>query len=396
MPIETYTTMILKNADDLLIKGKILILAPENSTLSSLNNLIIRNAQNLGFFQIDTSLSNSPLLFFEFLHGTLHPFYLKPTTEDKIRSLVRRTIFFWDNNAIRTPYLVAFNRTLKSIHEEVPFRMSIKITPITNFQFELDITLYPVLFQLIDQWYIRQEHVDFDFVAPKLLSYNARLIDSFSTGVMGKIIEKPHFINIRSKQQIFISHSKNDNALKDFVNIPISMTHVKAIYEEYEGLSHGKITRQKIISDINECAAVFVLFSKNVNEIPYTRDWVAFESGYAAALQRDVWVLEQIGYRDNSSLITPGITDYFPFDVNNTKYLKHLIKIIQNYDVTGDNKLKLVGIPYVCSHCHTKYSIHPPEDISYSENFLKCPVCNELIDIKIEFKSKLSGISGHN
>jgi hypothetical protein len=374
--------------DDLLIKSKIFVKMPENFSLPQLNPVIIRTLENQGLVPIDDRLSFISSLTLDFMQGSLHPNYCKPTQLERLQSFIYRIFHLKENQLKRTPYLLAYHREITSLVQEVASRISINIEVKTNNSFVLNLTVYPTLYQKAFQGMINPIEIDYNYIAPKLLSHNTRLIEHISSSLMGTIIEEPHLIGIAGKPQIFISHSQKDEILKNFINYPISASNIKAIYEEYENLSQGEISRQKITFDISESIAIFVLFSENVNKLLFTRDWVSFESGFASALKRDVWVFELVGYRDESSLITPGITDYFPFVLNDENYLKYVKKIIQNYDLKYINREKLAGIPFECSNCHTQYNIHCPENLSYPINFLKCPVCNTSITTKIEPISK--------
>ena len=229
--------MNLKTVDELLIEGKVLIQLPKDCDLNHLCGLVIRLAETNGFFLLDRRLKFTPSLVMEFLHGTLHPEYCKPTLIDRATSYLYQIFHLKENNSKQTPFLVAYCRTLKTIIDAVPIRMVIKLNPKTNEFFEIEVTLYPALYQKIKQNFIEINDVDFDYIAPELLPNGSRFFEILSSGMMGRIIEKPHFAGIRAKRQIFISHSQKDGELKDFINTAISTTHVKAIYEEYEQLS---------------------------------------------------------------------------------------------------------------------------------------------------------------
>ena len=188
--------------------------------------------------------------------------------------------------------------------------------------------------------------------------------------------------------QIFISHCQKDGDLKDFINRSFATTNISEVYEEYEQLMLGKISNEKVTSDIKESIAIFVLLSENVNNLSTTRDWVAFESGFGAALKKDVLVFEPIGARDKFSFVTPGLTDYLPFHLNEDTFQKYFTKIIKSYDYIYIPKDKPVGFPYKCKICQSIYKIHCPEEYSFPKNSLKCPVCNQPIKTEITPLSK--------
>ena len=110
---------------------------------------------------------------------------------------------------------------------------------------------------------------------------------------------------IRENQfpQIFVSHSQDDENLKGYFNKIFASSPVKAVYEEYEQLISGDVTVEKIKQDIDTSNAVFVLLSENVERKPHTRDWIAFEAGYASGKRKEVWVFEPAYNLENYLLL---------------------------------------------------------------------------------------------
>lgn len=208
--------------------------------------------------------------------------------------------------------------------------------------------------------------------------------------------------------QIFVSHSGKDKQLVDFFSNAFSLTKVKAILEKFEKILTGKITSQKISTDIERSNAVFVLLSKNVQKIPHTRDWVVWETGVAK--NKDIWIFEPYKQIGKISIITPIVKHHVIFNTDEF-HLAYIRKIIESYDnshvlptilmssgvgailgksegaavgaMTGlmlSNKTKdrPIGVEVNCANCFSTYQIHIPDGMTK----LRCPVCNKYIEIK--------------
>lgn len=89
---------------------------------------------------------------------------------------------------------------------------------------------------------------------------------------------------------------------------------MKAVFEEFEKIFKGKITRDQIGKDIENSRAVFVILSQNVEKIRHTRDWVVCESGVAK--NKDIWVFEPYSQYGKISVIVPFLRNYVIFGVH--------------------------------------------------------------------------------
>jgi hypothetical protein len=211
--------------------------------------------------------------------------------------------------------------------------------------------------------------------------------------------------------QIFISHSRRDKEIINFFASAFATSHVKAIYEEIEKLVTGQnINAAKIDSDIKASNAVFVVIGENVERLSNTRSWVNWESGVAcgAAKNKDVWVFEYLHHVNNRTVITPALTHYVVFDIDDP-YLIYLKSIIESYDdshmptalVAGGGAGALLastpqgallgaiaglflsdpsrnrpkGIKTSCANCSESYTIHLPNFM----DLFKCPCCNTVL-----------------
>lgn len=216
--------------------------------------------------------------------------------------------------------------------------------------------------------------------------------------------------------QIFVSHSKRDENLVNFFSKAFAPTKVRAIFEEFERILTGDITSNKVKQDIENSNAAFVILSKNVKDIPYTRDWIVWEAGIAK--NKDIWVFEPFSQFGSISVVIPCVRHYVLFDENND-WLGYIRNIIESYDdshvlgtalvtsLTGigigaglskdsraggafiggiggtiaglamsdKSRKRPMGLSIMCIHCKSSYNVH----IQGSD--LRCPVCNKFLKI---------------
>jgi hypothetical protein len=214
--------------------------------------------------------------------------------------------------------------------------------------------------------------------------------------------------------QIFISHSAKDKELVAFLSKAFASTKVKAVFEEFEAIGKAPPNAQQIANHIRESNAVFVLLSRNVEELKHTRDWVAYEGGVATATalqtNKDIWVLEPLGETEGISVVIPHFRHYVCFDHSDERWQAYLTQIINSYDdshflkaisggaatgaVFGEGVGALwgagvglllaamvptgrpLGFPILCPHCASSYNVHP------SGPRIRCAVCNRRLIIK--------------
>jgi hypothetical protein len=142
--------------------------------------------------------------------------------------------------------------------------------------------------------------------------------------------------------QIFVSHSAKDIKQKNFINQAFASTKVEAKYEEIEAIISGKRTAAQIKADIAQSNAIFVVLGPNVETLSHTRDWVTWESGNAAAFNRDVWVLEAFEDFPKLSVVIPHLRHYVCFDYNDP-WLAYLRQIVSSYDDSHVLKVGAAG-----------------------------------------------------
>lgn len=210
--------------------------------------------------------------------------------------------------------------------------------------------------------------------------------------------------------QIFISHSAQDQELKNFFNQAFATSSVNAKYEEIEQLYKGVITTQDVQNDIRNSTAVFVLLSHNVDTLDHTRDWVGYEVGYAKGAQganKDVWVFEHVNDVGHLTKVIPNFDHYVVYDTSDTAlvYMKRIVEsyndlrvlrntalgatsgaaLVQENRLGGAVALGLASLIYstlttdrpqgieVTCRCGLKYQIHVPENfVTY-----RCTKCND-------------------
>ncbi len=214
--------------------------------------------------------------------------------------------------------------------------------------------------------------------------------------------------------QIFVSHSKRDQDLVGFFSSAFAGTKVKAVFEEFEKILTGEITSPKVMQDIENSNAVFVILSQNVQKIPHTRDWVVWETGIAK--NKDIWVFEPYSQLDSISVVTPYLRHYVIFSMTED-WFGYIRNIIESYDdshilptvLTGagigaalaeEDKVggaflggiggaiaghvlfgksieRPRGWDIVCSNCRSSYNAHIPQEMVF-----RCPVCNTHLILK--------------
>ena len=211
--------------------------------------------------------------------------------------------------------------------------------------------------------------------------------------------------------QIFVSHSRHDQALIDYLSRIAAGTNVRLIFEELERLVSGEVTGEKIKNDISQSNAVFVLVSRHVHQLPHTRDWVVWECGVAS--NKDIWVLEPLADLGAVTVVTPVLQNYVLFDPSDS-WFAYFRQIIESYDDThvlgtvllstgvgalfGKEKGAVVGAaaglalangvrprppgqPIFCGNktCASSYSIH----LAQGQRRFRCPVCNGALELQL-------------
>lgn len=191
-------------------------------------------------------------------------------------------------------------------------------------------------------------------------------------------------------------------------------TKVQLIFEELEKLLTGNVTTQQIEAHIAASKALFILVTPNVSNLPYTRDWVAWESGNSGT--KDVWVFERASLVGQATVVIPRLRHYVVFEPTDA-WFSYFRNILNSYDdsqvlpamATGSGIGALVaaaaevalgpvavvgalvgaamsnkensrpsGLQIQCSACGSSYTVHLPN----RWNYLRCPVCNTILTLE--------------
>jgi hypothetical protein len=213
--------------------------------------------------------------------------------------------------------------------------------------------------------------------------------------------------------QIFVSHSQLDRDQRQLFSDSFAGTNVRGVFEEFEKIERGSLTREQILADVRQANAVFIVLSGHVQNLPHTRDWVCAEGGCASG--KDIWVFEPRSQLGTISVIIPGVRHYVVLE-NGDQDLGYLRNIIKSYDdsnvllgmllgagigvvagrvlakdkdlgqaagavlggaggylLTDKSKLRPMGIQMSCPNCMSGYNVHT------AQREYRCPVCNQLL-----------------
>jgi hypothetical protein len=212
--------------------------------------------------------------------------------------------------------------------------------------------------------------------------------------------------------KIFIAHSKKDENIKNLFFRAFSGTGVDHILKEYEnaspsGTPPGQINRnmaEEIEQDILMSAAVVVILSETVQQLPNTAHWIVYESALAKSKQKPVWVFEPFDSQGSISLTIPYFNHYVRFRMND-QWRKYIHTIVSSYDdkpilaTTGGamgGAWLIGGIPgmilggvagyllskktktpqgfrFTCDGCFVTYEVHLPN----GKGDFRCAACNK-------------------
>ena len=176
---------------------------------------------------------------------------------------------------------------------------------------------------------------------------------------------------------LFISHSRYDEAIRDyFSNIIGSTEGVDHVLMEFE--LEGQYPGQRIVEKMAQPAtkALFVLLGPGLTRSQYTVNWVTFEVGLAAALHKDIWVFEQ--FNDDIHFPVPYVDHYVLYNLGDRDHFQFIRRKASAYTlffVGMKNNILMEDNPeYItCAHpsCGASYYLH-----SVTER-IKCPVCRQ-------------------
>lgn len=115
-------------------------------------------------------------------------------------------------------------------------------------------------------------------------------------------------------KQVFVSHSSADTNLIQMIDTNLKRINVTPFFASLWQV--GKPPVPKIVDEIWNSSALFILLTSNVMLERETRDWVCFEIGVARTLE-NFGLLQIFGWRANNVELTDlfkGVTDFQLFD----------------------------------------------------------------------------------
>lgn len=115
-------------------------------------------------------------------------------------------------------------------------------------------------------------------------------------------------------KEVFISHSSRDTNLIQMIDTNLKKIGVTPFFASLWQV--GKPPVPKIVDEMWNSSALFILLTSNVMLDRETRDWVCFEIGVAKALE-NFGLLLIYGWRANNAELTDlfkGVTDFVPFN----------------------------------------------------------------------------------
>lgn len=128
---------------------------------------------------------------------------------------------------------------------------------------------------------------------------------------------------------IFISHSKRDNAaVEAFCNV-FARTRHRAFLAEFE--AYAVPPWAQIRNWVQQSSALFVLLSPYLQTTPYTQNWVSYEVGLACALNKPVWVYEH--WNEPVAFPVPYLTDYVIYNPASQEDLNAIRQLVGVYDL---------------------------------------------------------------
>ncbi len=212
--------------------------------------------------------------------------------------------------------------------------------------------------------------------------------------------------------KIFLSHSKQDEDIKDIFFRGFSGTGVHATLKEYEdvsplGNSFGQINRnmaEEIENDILMSAAIFVVLSETVQRLQHTAQWIVWECAQAKAKQKPIWIFEPFESLGKIAIAIPHFNHYVRFQMND-EWRKYIHNIVASYNDTPvlmtaggagaglwllgglpgvilggiaghllSNKTETPkGFPFICDQCLLSYEVHVPGGLGE----FRCACCNK-------------------
>ena len=213
--------------------------------------------------------------------------------------------------------------------------------------------------------------------------------------------------------KIFLSHSKQDERIKNLFLRSFVGSGVHPVLKEYEDVSPpgsppsqiNKNMAEGIENDILMSASVFVILSETVQHLQHTTHWIVWESAQAKAKQKPVWIFEPFDSLGKITIAIPHFNHYVRFQINDW-WRKYIHTAVGSYNdtpvlATGGGALAGVGLiggpigliaggiagyllskptatpkgfPFTCDRCFLSYEVHLPG----GRGEFRCASCNKM------------------
>ncbi|MFC1994896.1 hypothetical protein ACFLVK_00625 [Chloroflexota bacterium] len=219
--------------------------------------------------------------------------------------------------------------------------------------------------------------------------------------------------------EIFISHSKRDEDIKNLFSNVFAGLNVAGKFVEFE--EYESPPWQFIQERVNAAQSVFVLLGPHVWQLSHTRDWIAWETGLASQAGKDIWVFEP--FEQWCDIAIPHVSHYVVYE-KTEDVIKYVKLIAKSYDDsgqlaslargaavgggigsvlgttggkkgattgmgtagaflgalietarTGSSRVRPMGTPIECSACKSSYRVHAELD------YFPCPTCRQWIQV---------------
>ncbi|MBE0481553.1 MAG: hypothetical protein IBX68_11315 [Dehalococcoidia bacterium] len=144
--------------------------------------------------------------------------------------------------------------------------------------------------------------------------------------------------------------------IRSGASLPEAFSEAKAEAEIREpDYTPGKIPPWlRLREQVENAVAVFCLKGPEIGESAFSVNWVSWQLGVAAAMEKPVWVFESV--RSPTFLPLPYLTDYVPFDPEDKRHAEFQRTLVANY-IQGKEPTG-TGLAEMCPHCSSLYAIH--------------------------------------
>lgn len=219
--------------------------------------------------------------------------------------------------------------------------------------------------------------------------------------------------------RIFISHSKEDRDLTSNIKKLLVNIGETPVLMEYNPKMDSDVPPWEVIKEeVKESEYMMLFKTENAIKTDYTKNWISYEVGLAAAWNKRLFIFERRGPPIHFPI--PYLTDYMIFNPQEVSDMLKLQSVAKEFKETkfedfkekpkddktddglaalalilfapviivamlhGTLKKALRGpIPITCDKCHSNYNYYASVFDSFN-----CPVCLTLIDISSKLDDK--------